>query len=47
MTANPAAPSDMEATDAELMTRLADGDDLALNALMLRWRERVAPFSIG
>lgn len=44
MTANPAAPSDMEATDAELMTRLAGGDDLALNALMLRWRERVAAF---
>jgi RNA polymerase sigma-70 factor (ECF subfamily) len=32
------------ATDAELMVRLAGGDDLALNALMLRWRDRVAAF---
>jgi RNA polymerase sigma-70 factor, ECF subfamily len=34
----------MEATDTELMTRLAQGDDLALNALMTRWGERVASF---
>ena len=44
MPANPAAPPDMEATDAELMGRLSAGDDLALNALMLRWKERVASF---
>lgn len=30
--------------DVLLMQRLADGDDLALNALMSRWRERVAAF---
>jgi RNA polymerase sigma-70 factor (ECF subfamily) len=30
--------------DVVLMQRLADGDDLALNALMARWRERVAAF---
>lgn len=34
----------MEASDAELMARLAGGDDLSLNALMLRWREKVAAF---
>ena len=34
----------IEATDAELMHRLAGGDDLALNALMLRWKARVASF---
>lgn len=34
----------LEATDAELMARLAAGDDLALNALMARWRDRVASF---
>lgn len=34
----------MEANDAELMARLAGGDDLSLNALMLRWREKVAAF---
>ena len=31
-------------TDALLMQRLAEGEDLALNALMARWRERVAAF---
>lgn len=30
--------------DALLMRRLGDGDDLALNELMNRWRERVACF---
>lgn len=39
-----APPLALEATDSDLMTRLAAGDDLALNALMARWRERVASF---
>lgn len=30
--------------DVALMQRLADGEDLALNELMSRWRERVAAF---
>jgi len=30
--------------DTVLMQRLAGGEDLALNELMLRWRERVAAF---
>lgn len=30
--------------DVALMQRLAEGEDLALNALMSRWRERVAAF---
>lgn len=34
----------MEATDSELMIRLAAGNDLALNDLMNRWRDRVASF---
>lgn len=34
----------MEATEAELMARLAVGDDLALNAIMARWKDRVASF---
>ena len=34
----------MEPTDAELMSRLVAGDDLALNELMARWRDRVASF---
>lgn len=34
----------MQATEAELMARLASGDDLALNAIMLRWKDRVAAF---
>lgn len=34
----------MEATDSELMSRLAAGDDLALNALMTRWSARVSSF---
>ncbi len=38
------SPQSIEATDAELMIRLAGGDDLALNALMLRWKARVASF---
>ena len=34
----------MEATDSELMIRLAAGNDLALNDLMKRWKDRVASF---
>jgi RNA polymerase sigma-70 factor (ECF subfamily) len=34
----------MDAPDCELMSRLAAGDDLALNALMSRWSERVLGF---
>lgn len=34
----------MEASDPELMARLAGGDDPALNLLMDRWSERVAAF---
>jgi RNA polymerase sigma-70 factor (ECF subfamily) len=34
----------MEVSDSELMTRLARGEDLALNSLMDRWAERVASF---
>lgn len=34
----------MEPSDPELMARLASGDDLSLNALMLRWQERVGAF---
>jgi RNA polymerase sigma-70 factor (ECF subfamily) len=34
----------MEITDFDLMARLANGDDLALNALMDRWGERVMAF---
>jgi len=34
----------MDATDSELMSRLAAGDDLALNALMSRWSARVVAF---
>ncbi|MDB6134889.1 MAG: polymerase subunit sigma-24 [Verrucomicrobiales bacterium] len=34
----------MEPSDFELMARLAKGDDLALNALMDRWGERVTAF---
>lgn len=34
----------IEISDSELMTRLADGDDLALNALMERWGARVNSF---
>lgn len=30
--------------DVRLMRQLADGDDLALNEIMSRWRERVAAF---
>lgn len=37
-------PQEEEATDAGLMGKLAAGDDLALNALMSRWRDRVAAF---
>lgn len=33
-----------EATDPELMARLAAGDDLALNGLMDRWSARLAAF---
>lgn len=31
-------------SDAALMQRLAEGDDLALNEIMARWRDRVAAF---
>jgi RNA polymerase sigma-70 factor (ECF subfamily) len=34
----------MDATDSELMLRLAAGDDLALNVLMDRWSKSVASF---
>lgn len=34
----------MDAPDSELMSRLAAGDDLALNALMERWSGRVSAF---
>ncbi len=34
----------MEVTDPELMLRLADGDDLALNLLMDRWGGRLSGF---
>lgn len=34
----------VEASDSELMIRLADGDDYALNALMDRWASRVTAF---
>lgn len=34
----------MEASDPDLMIRLAKGDDQALNELMDRWSERVAAF---
>jgi RNA polymerase sigma-70 factor (ECF subfamily) len=34
----------METTDSDLMSRLAAGEELALNTLMARWSERVAAF---
>lgn len=34
----------MDAPDSDLMLRLADGDDLALNSLMTRWSDRVVAF---
>ncbi len=34
----------VEASDSELMIRLAEGDDYALNALMDRWANRVTAF---
>lgn len=34
----------MDASDSELMVRLADGEDLALNLLMDRWGQRVTSF---
>ncbi len=34
----------MDASEPELMSRLARGDDLALNTLMDRWGDRVASF---
>lgn len=33
-----------EASDAELMQQLAQGDDLVLNTLILRWRAKLASF---
>ena len=44
MSNNMALPQIMEATDSELMLRLAAGQDPALNELMNRWRDRVASF---
>ncbi len=44
MRAEAVSPLNMEVTDSELMQCLAGGDDLALNALMQRWRERLASF---
>ena len=44
MPADSTTSSTMEATDQELMARLASGDDLALNELMNRWRGRIASF---
>jgi RNA polymerase sigma-70 factor, ECF subfamily len=37
-------PIDAETGDHELMARLASGDDLALNALMRRWSDRIVSF---
>ena len=34
----------MDASDSELMSRLAAGDDLALNELMARWSGRICAF---
>lgn len=34
----------MESSDPELMQRLAEGDDLALNALISRWSDRITSF---
>ena len=34
----------LDATDSALMSRLAAGDDLALNILMTRWSGRVVGF---
>jgi RNA polymerase sigma-70 factor (ECF subfamily) len=34
----------MESSDPQLMERLAKGDDLALNALMARWSDRITSF---
>ena len=34
----------MDVSDSELMSRLAAGDDLALNALMKRWGDRISAF---
>lgn len=37
-------PKSGETGDHELMLRLASGDDLALNALMRRWSDRIVSF---
>ena len=44
MNAEHGQPEVPEASDAELMSRLAAGDDLALNELMDRWAPRVNAF---
>jgi len=44
MQGNSAQRQPTECADSELMARLAAGDDLALNTIMLRWRDRVAAF---
>jgi RNA polymerase sigma-70 factor (ECF subfamily) len=41
---SPVINQGVEVSESELMTRLADGDDLALNALMDRWGARVNSF---
>jgi RNA polymerase sigma-70 factor (ECF subfamily) len=38
------SPISTETGDHELMARLAAGDDLALNALMRRWSDRIVSF---
>lgn len=40
----PSRSPETEADDHALMARLASGDDLALNALMRRWSDRVISF---
>lgn len=36
--------AEADTADVELMKRLAGGDDLALNTIMVRWQQRVASF---
>lgn len=39
-----ALPESLPDADIEAMKRLADGDDLALNGIMQRWKDKVAAF---
>jgi hypothetical protein len=39
-----ALPESLPDADIEAMKRLADGDDLALNGIMHRWKDKVAAF---